>query len=130
MLRISSKCSLLLTTFILAGCAAKPIEKQVVVEPASVHRLEIDAFGKQRAIQFTELSADRLECYLVRAERAGEVEKLLLEGGKPVPQAVERFVTLSQSGQAADLPLEPSVGYVLLLRNTGARSASVRVKIG
>lgn len=130
MLRTVLKLGLLLNTLVLAGCATKPVEKQVVVEPASVHRLEIDPFGKQRAIQFAELSADRLECYLVRAERADEVEKLLLEGGKPAPKAVERSVTLSQAGQAGELPLEPNVGYVLLLRNTGARSATLKVKIG
>lgn len=130
MFKASCRLGVILTTLVVVGCATKPVERQVVVEPASVQRLEIDPFRKRRAIQFPELSSDRLECYLVRAERAGEVEKLLLDGGKPAPQDVERSVTLSPAGQAADLPLEPNVGYVLLLRNTGARSASVKIRIG
>lgn len=115
-----------------AGCqrGIKPVKFDVTVEPNGVHRVDVEAMSVRRHASFSNFKAQRLEFFLVRAEKAAEVEKLLLDGGKPQAGVCDEQQVFDSSATAGGASLMHDVGYALIFRNTSSQAVTVTIAIG
>jgi len=117
---------------LMAGCqrGIKPVEFKVTVEPNGVHRVDVEAMNVRRHASFSNFKAQRLEFFLVRADKATQVEKLLLDGGKPPAGDCDEQQVFDRSATAGGASLMHDVSYALIFRNTASQPVTLTITIG